>query len=38
MTPGTELIKILDKLHFDESLPGFIRLNSDNKPNDYRDI
>lgn len=26
MTPGTETIKILDKLNFDETLPGFIRL------------
>mmetsp|Transcript_12033 Transcript_12033/g.1082 ORF Transcript_12033/g.1082 Transcript_12033/m.1082 type:complete len:81 (+) Transcript_12033:464-706(+) len=38
MTPGTETIKILDKLNFDETLPGYVRLGSDNKPTDIKDL
>lgn len=38
MTPGTELNNMVDLITFDETLPGYIKLRENNKPEDIRDL
>lgn len=38
MTPGSELMKMLDLLTFDSTHPTFVKLNNDNKPKDIREV
>lgn len=38
MKPQSVYVQLLNELHFDKNSPGFVRLRSDNKPKDIKDL